>query len=46
LISVSELRINGDQLFQRAEKSDGRMEKRNESIVSAEEGKKYYKFEA
>jgi hypothetical protein len=28
------------------EKSDGRMEKRNESIISVEEGKKYYKFEA
>jgi hypothetical protein len=32
--------------FKKAEESDGRMENRNESIISAEEGKKYYKFEA
>jgi hypothetical protein len=30
----------------KVEESEGRIEKRNESIICAEEGKKYYKFEA
>lgn len=32
--------------FKRVEGTDTQKERRNESIISVEEGKKYYKFEA